>query len=132
MDNVFHGLSFVFVYLDDILLFSHSEHEHKLHFQLVFKRLREHGLVISPTKCELGVSKIDFLGHHINNHGAFPLDKKVQAIADFPKPTSTKALQEFLGMVNFYYRFIPHAAAIMRPLYSAVSGKAKLVEWTDD
>ena len=132
MDTVLHGLSFVFVYLDDILLFSHSEQEHKTHLRLVFERIREHGLIISPTKCKFGVSEIDFLGHRINSLGAFPLDKKVQAITDFPKPTSTKALQEFLGMVNFYHRFIPHAAAVMRPLYSAISGKAKLVEWTDE
>jgi cleavage and polyadenylation specificity factor subunit 1 len=132
MDTVLHDLSFIFVYLDDILVFSHSEKEHKSHLRQVFSRLREHGLVISPSKCEFGSSDIDFLGHHINKLGAFPLDKKVQAIKDFQKPMTVKALQEFLGMVNFYHRFIPHAASIMQPLYSAVSGKAKLVDWTDE
>ena len=132
MDTVLRGFSFTFVYLDDILVFSRSQAEHRCHLQQVFQRLKEQGLVISPTKCKFGVSEIDFLGHHVNKHGIFPLPARVQAISDFQKPTSTKGLQEFLGMVNFYHRFIPHAASIMQPLYSAVSGKAKLVEWTAD
>lgn len=132
MDTVLRGLTCTFVYLDDILVFSRSEKEHHIHLHQVFERLRENGLVISPTKCQFGVKEIDFLGHHVNRSGVYPLHKKVQAITDFPKPTSTKGLQEFLGMINFYHRFVPHAAAIMQPLYTAVSGKVKLVEWTDD
>ena len=132
MDTVLHGLNFVFVYLDDILVFSHSDKEHYTHLRQVFKRLQEHGLVISPSKCQFGVSEIDFLGHRVNKFGVYPLQTKVQAIVDFPKPATTKGLQEFLGMVNFYHRFIPHAASLMESLYQAVSGKGKLVEWTDD
>jgi len=132
MDTVLRGLSFLFVYLDDILIFSRSEKEHKAHLHQVFQRLREHGLVISPSKCMFGVSEIDFLGHHINKHGVYPMETKVQAIKSFPKPTTTKGLQEFLGMVNFYHRFLPRAASLLEPLYCAVSSKTKLIEWTDE
>lgn len=132
MDTVLRGLNFIFVYLDDILVFSHTEKEHKDHLRQVFQRLQEHGLVISSTKCKFGLSEIDFLGHHIDKHGVYPLQSKVQAIRDFPKPMTTKGLQEFLGMVNFYHRFVLHAAVLMQPLYQACSGKAKLVEWTDN
>lgn len=130
MDTVLRGLQFIFVYLDDILVFSRSEKEHKSHLRQVFERLREYGLVISIAKCQFGIREIDFLGHHIDKCGVVPLPRKVQAVMDFPKPVTTKKLQEFLGMVNFYHRFIPRAARIMQPLYDAVSGKDKLVEWT--
>ena len=132
MDTVLHGLQYVFVYLDDILVFSHSKQEHMTHLKEVFGRLREHGLIISPAKCKFGVKEIDFLGHHITSDGIFPLADKVQVILDFPRPTTTKGLQEFLGMVNFYHRFLPRAAAKLQPLYSAVSRKDKLIQWTPD
>ena len=132
MDTVLQGLPFTFVYLDDILVFSHSEKEHLAHLRQLFERLREYGLVISISKCKFGVADIDFLGHRINKHGVTPLEKKVQAVIEFPKPATTKSLQEFLGMVNYYHRFLPHAAQIMLPLYKAIAKKAKLVEWTED
>ena len=130
MDTVCRGLSFVFVYLDDILIFSRSCAEHKEHLRQLFGRLREHGLVISIAKCKFGVTEIDFLGHRVNEHGVFPLPEKVEAIRTFPKPSTVKGLQEYLGMVNFYHRFVPSAANIMQPLYCTVSGKGKLVTWT--
>ena len=132
MDTVLHGLNFIFVYLDDILVFSHSETEHKNHLCQVFGRLKEHGLIISSSKCEFGVSEIDFLGHHIDKNGVVPLKKKVQAVIDFPKPSTVKGLQEFLGMVNFYHRFVPNCATVMRPLYDATSSKVKLVKWNTE
>lgn len=132
IDTVLRGLPFVFAYLDDILIFSRSDNEHRSHLNQVFERLRQYGLVISPAKCQFGVSELDFLGHHLSPSGVVPLRAKVEAITNFPKPATTKGLQEFLGMVNFYHRFIPRAASIMRPLYGAISGKQKLVVWTDE
>ncbi|KAM9332585.1 uncharacterized protein KZ484_017662 [Pholidichthys leucotaenia] len=85
-------------------------------------------------KCQFGVSTIDFLGHRVTNDGAVPLPSKVTAVANFPRPLTVKSLQEFLGMVNFYHRFIPHAAQLMRPLYEALKGKSPrhTVEWSAD
>ncbi len=132
MDTVCQGLDFVFVYLDDILIFSRSEAEHKIHLRQLFERLQEHGLVISLAKCKFGVSEIDFLGHRVNQYGVTPLPGKVQAIREFPKPSTVKGLQEYLGMINFYHRFVPSAAAVMQPLFNATKGKTKLVKWTQD
>jgi hypothetical protein len=67
-------------------------------------------------KCELARQEIDFLGHHITAEGASLIFKHVQAIQDFPAPQDKKQLQTFLGMVNFYRRFIPAAANILLPL----------------
>ena len=88
--------------------------------------------MVNPAKCIFGVKEIDFLGHHITEQGATPLPDKVDAIRNFIKPLTRKGIPEFVGMVNFYHRFIPHAAKIMQPLYQALSSKAKnLITWTD-
>ena len=132
MDTACRGLSFVFVYLDDILIFSQSQEEHEAHPRQLFGRLQEHGLVISLSKCQFGVDEIDFLDHHVNQQGVFPLPDKVNAIRSFPRPTAVKQLQEYFGMVNFYHRFVPSAAALMQPLYKAIDMKHKLLVWTSE
>ena len=134
MDRVCRGLDFVFVYLDDILIGSRNEAEHLSHLRQLFDRLRMYGLILNPQKCKFGQPKIEFLCHLINKNGASPLPSKVEAIKQFPQPCSVRGLQEFLGMVNFYHRFIPSAAKIMKPLYSAVSNskRDKTLTWTPE
>ena len=78
MDTVTRGLSFIFVYLDDILIASTNPVEHIEQLKILFERLQEHGLVINPSKCQFGVSPINFLGHIVNQHGAAPLPEKVR------------------------------------------------------
>ncbi|KAL7844548.1 hypothetical protein SRHO_G00230870 [Serrasalmus rhombeus] len=134
MDSVLRDLPFLFVYLDDILVASSSPSEHLSHLHTLFERLTEHGLIINPAKCEFGLSTIDFLGHRVTQDGVVPLPSKVEAITTFPRPVTVRALQEFLGMVNFYHRFFPRAAQTMRPLYEALKGgKPKhTVDWSPD
>ncbi|BHF65861.1 hypothetical protein SprV_0200887400 [Sparganum proliferum] len=88
----------------------------------VFDRLDQFGVVINPSKCVLGVPSLDFLGHHVDAKGLRPLSSKVEAIRDFPPPTSKRQLQRFLGMVNFYRRFLPNCADLMLPLTNMLSG----------
>ena len=135
MDTVCCGLKTVFVYFNDILVSSPNQALRKLHLRQWFERLRDHGLVINVAKCQFGCPSIDFLGHHITQHGATALTDKVEAIAAFKQPATIKDLHRFVGMVNFYRRFIPSAARIMAPLFSALSAKAsvpKLLVWTED
>ncbi len=132
MDSVCQGLDFVFVYIDDILVASTDAETHMQHLRSLFQRLQEHGLVINTAKSQFGRTTIDFLGHRITAAGCTPLPDKVVAIAQFPQPTSIKKLQEFVGMVNFYRRFIPSAARIMIPLFEALKGKPKKLFWTEE
>ncbi len=120
MDEVLSGLDFAFCYLDDILIGSSSTEEHMQHLHLVLQRLQEYGLILNMEKCELACQEIDFLGHHITAEGASPILRHVQAIQDFPAPQDKKQLQTFLGMVNFYRRFIPAGANILLPLTDAL------------
>ena len=73
---------------------------------------------------------MDFFGHQISSNGVLPLPGMVDVVRKFPQPTTVKGLQEFNGMVNFYHRFVPGAARIMRPLYAAITGKSKVLAWT--
>jgi hypothetical protein len=131
MDQVLASLGFVFVYLDDILIASPDERTHQQHLRAVLERLQEAGLVLNAEKCLFGVSAVEFLGHHITAEGAEPLQQKVAAIADFQRPQDAKGMQRFLGMINFYRRFIQGAAGILRPLTDALRGKPRgRVIWT--
>lgn len=135
IDQVVRGLPFCFAYLDDLLVASANAQEHKDHLLQLFARLREYGLVINSVKCEFGVAELDFLGHHLTSKGIQPLPTKVQAISDFPSPTSKRALRRFLGLINFYRRFIPNCAALLQPLEELLrdpkSPTAPLV-WSED
>ena len=88
MDTVCRGSSSFFVYLDDILIFSHcSEQQHLQHLKQLFQRLKDYGPVISLEKCRFGVREIEFLGHRVNKDGLLPLPMKIEAIKSYPKPT---------------------------------------------
>ena len=128
MDTVLRGLDCTFV---NILVASRSKAEHMVHLRQVLERLQQQGLVIKLAKCQFGRYELDFLGHHITKHGATPLPSKVTAIREFSRPSTVKGLQEFVGMVNFYHCFVPAAASIMQPLYKALVGKLKVLQWND-
>lgn len=123
MDTVLRDLPFLFIYLDDILVASSSAGEHLSHLRVLFERLSAHGLIINPAKCQFGLVEIDFLGHRVSAQGTVPLPTQVEAIMGFPRLLTIRLLQEFLGMLNFYNRFIPRAAHLMHPLYEALRGK---------
>ncbi len=135
MDVTCRDLPFVFTYIDDLLVASENETEHVEHLRILFERLEQNGLVVNPAKCQFGCTEIDFLGHHITEQGSIPLGQKVQAVREFPKPMNIKGLQEFVGMINFYNRFLPHSAEILAPLYQAIgknSRSIKKISWSDD
>ena len=138
MNQVLQGLDFVYVYIDDLLITSSSPEEHLEHLRLVFQRLEEHGIIINVPKSRFGVSELDFLGHKVNANGIHPLEEKVQVIREFPRPNTQHQLRRFLGLVNFYHRFIPHGAALLQPLHTLLkhtnhsSGSPDSPAWTED
>ena len=135
IDQVLRGLHFCYACIDDVLIASASPQEHQEHLRLVFQRFHDHGVVINPNKCQFGASSLQFLGHQIDSVGIRPLNHKVQAILDFPVPTTHRKLHEFLGLVNFYHRFIPHAADLLRPLNEllpSLTTSTKTVTWTEE
>jgi Reverse transcriptase (RNA-dependent DNA polymerase) len=112
MDQVLRGLDYCFVYLDDVLVASSTMEEHLEHLEW---------------------SVVEFLGHRVSAAGVAPLQSKVQAVEQFPQPQSIKQLMTFLGMLNFYRRFLPQAAKVLKPLTDCLKGAtvATAVSWTD-
>ena len=132
MDQVLRGISFAYAYIDDILIASATPEEHLRHLRIVFGRLATHGIIINPNKCLFGVPELDFLRHHIDQRGITPLPEKVQVVRGFPKPQSQRQLRQFIGMVNFYHRFLPHCADLMRPLHALITSstpKSQPLTW---
>ena len=135
MDRVLAAVKAAWAYLDDVLIASPSLEQHLLDIKEVFARLQEAGLVINFEKCLFAVQELDFLGHHISAAGITPLPLRVAALQRHPPPCTVKQLLGFLGMVNFYRRFIRGAAGILRPLTDALRGGPKpsaAVDWSPD
>lgn len=133
--QVLNGLNFCIPYMDDIFIASESEEEHEHHLRQVLERLKQHGLKLNPAKCTLGKSTVPFLGCLITPSGVKPLPQKTEAIAKFPKPETIAELRRFLAMLNFYRRFIPHAAQTQAPLHELLKDSKKndkrLVPWNN-
>jgi hypothetical protein len=84
--------------------------EHLEHLRTFFEILKENGLTINPSKCTFTASSVKFLGHMVRESGVVPLPCHVEAIDSFPPPTDLRQLQRFLGLINFYCRFLPGIA----------------------
>ncbi|GFV82441.1 retrovirus-related Pol polyprotein from transposon 17.6 [Trichonephila clavipes] len=110
MHEVLRGLPFCFVYLGDILCYSENAEEHRSHLRTIFQRLSSCGLKLNISKCVFGVTELIFLGHLITPDGIKPLPDKVQAVLDYKQPETVGSLRKFLGLLNFYRRFLPKAA----------------------
>jgi hypothetical protein len=131
MDKLFCHLPFVFVYLNDILIASKDLAEHMRHLRQVFEILQSAGLQINPAKCTFSVSTLTFLGHNVSSFGISPMEKHVKALTDFPLPSDLKQLQRFLGLINFYRRFLPGIAGTLQPLTDLLRGNPKSLVWTE-
>uniref|UniRef100_A0A8P4GJA5 Gypsy retrotransposon integrase-like protein 1 n=1 Tax=Dicentrarchus labrax TaxID=13489 RepID=A0A8P4GJA5_DICLA len=114
---------FLFVYLDDILIFSQSQEEHVQHVRQVLQRLLENKLFVKAEKCEFHVTSVSFLGFIIERGQVKADPAKIQAVADWPSPTTRKQLQRFLGFANFYRRFIRNYSKVAAPLTKLTSVK---------
>ena len=92
----------LYVYINDITLYSETFKEHIALLEEFLKRLRRFHLYIKPKKCTLAAHEVELLGHLITREGIKPSPSKVKAIADYPRPTSKTELQAFLGLIGYY------------------------------
>ena len=128
MHRVLSGVEAAFPFVDDVLVASATYEQNVADVRAVLERLREAGLVLNGEKCIFGATEVDFLGHHVTAAGISPIQDKVEGVLRHPRPVTMRQLLAFLGMFNFYRRFIPAAARILRPLTEATKGSPKLTE----
>lgn len=134
--EVLRGLDFVFPFIDDLLLASENETQHREHLHTVLKRLEDNGITINPAKCNLGKPEVQFLGYTVSADGIKPPQHKIEAITNYPKPTNIEELRRFLGMINFYRDHIPNAASKQAPLNAYLHNVKKRdktpITWTEE
>jgi hypothetical protein len=121
---------FIYVYLDDILIFSSSLQEHVQHVRRVLQRLLENGLFVKAEKCAFHAQSVSFLGYIVSSEGVRMDPDRVKAVMEWPSPDSRKALQRFLGFANFYRRFIRNFSQLAAPLTALTSPRVTF-RWSD-
>ncbi|GBG61919.1 hypothetical protein CBR_g26083 [Chara braunii] len=107
---------FVLIYLDDILVYSRNLDEHIVHLRTVLDRLRTAKYKANRAKCEFAQQELKYLGHFVTPQGIRPLADKIKAIQDWPEPTNTTKVRSFMGLAEYYQRFIGGYARIAAPL----------------
>ena len=132
MDAILGGIPHVFVYIDDVLIASNTEEEHYADLKRVCEILEEHGMIVNRSKCVLAQRSLEFLGFQVDSTGIKPLPERVEGIMATPAPNTVKGLQSFLGMVNYYRRFIKNAAHHLFHLFNLLKEKPKTLPWNAD
>ena len=132
MNSVLDGLlgKICLVYLDDIIIYSNSDEEHKTHVNMVADRLRENNLKVKLSKCHFAREQVEYLSHIISNGSLRTNPEKTSAVSSFKVPTNVKQMQSFLGFVSYYRKFIPNCAKLCSPLIHLTT-KYVPFEWTD-
>ena len=131
MECVLRGLHWkiALIYLDDVLVYSRTFDDHLHRLRLVFDRFRAAGLKLKPKKCFFGRKKVKFLGHVVSEEGVRPDPAKIQAIKEYPVPTRVKDVRAFLGLANYYRKFVKDFAKIACPL-NDLTKKAVKFYWS--
>ncbi|XP_073357951.1 uncharacterized protein [Aegilops tauschii subsp. strangulata] len=122
---------FVVVFIDDIMVYSKNEEEHKEHLRLVLEKLREHQLYAKFSKCEFWLKEVGFLGHVISREGIAVDPTKVQSVTEWLAPTSVSEIRSFLGLEGYYRRFIENFSKIAKPMTELLKKDTKFI-WTEE
>jgi hypothetical protein len=126
MNNVFRDMldKFVLIYLDDILIYSRTPEEHAEHLQAVLQRLLEHDLKAKLSKCEFFKPNVKFLGHIVGEQGTQVDPDKVAVVKNWPRPKTPGDVRSFLGLANYFRKFIQGFAELARPLQKLTTGSS--------
>ena len=131
MNMVFGNLPFVEVYLDDITVHSNSLEQHIKDLIVVFNKLKEANLKINAEKCIWCTKSVKVLGHTVSKDQVMMDEAKIDAIKQREPPKNLKQLQSFLGLANYYRRFIKNFSKIAQPMFALCSKGIKF-EWNDE
>ena len=116
MEGFLQGIPSTGVLLDNILITGPSTEEHLDNVEKVLRRLSEAGLQLKAVKCQFMKPVLECLGHRVDTEGFHPVETKVKAIQEAPAPKNPTELKSFLGVLNFYGKFIPNLSSTLELL----------------
>jgi hypothetical protein len=121
------------LYIDDVLISGENEEEYLKNLRSVFQRFRDHGVVIHPKKAKLGLSELEYVGHTVDKDGLHFSNEKRLEVLNFPKPTTQKHVQMFLGLANYFRDHVSHITELLAPLREMIVqyDKRKKVIWNE-
>uniref|UniRef100_A0A3B3S779 ribonuclease H n=1 Tax=Paramormyrops kingsleyae TaxID=1676925 RepID=A0A3B3S779_9TELE len=117
IEGLLRGIPRVALYLDDILLSGSDEADHLKNLDTVLNKLEEAGLRLKRCKCMFLQEEVEYLGHRVDSKGLHPVKKKVIAIMEAPTPKNVTELKSYLGLLNYYNKFLPNLATLLAPLH---------------
>ncbi len=126
MEGFLQGIPGVTIYLDDILITGRDYQEHLHTSSDVLKQLKDGGLRLKREKCAFMQREAVFLGHRVDSAGLRPLSNKVEALQKAPAPRNVTELKAYLGLLNYYHRFLPNLSTWLAPLHNILR---KSVKW---
>jgi hypothetical protein len=121
----------VLVYLDDILIFSKTPEQHIEHLKYVLDTLRRHDYYAKLIKCAFGQTELEFLGHIVGAEGIKVDPRKTETVRQWPTPKNVSHVRSFLGLANYFRKFIKDFAKIAYPM-TELTKKDTPWTWTDN
>lgn len=125
MEGLLQGIPHVTIFLDDVLLTGKDDREHLQTLATVLKRLQEAGLRLKRAKCLFMNEEVMFLGHKVDATGLHPVHEKVQAIKEAPTPSNVTELKAYLGLLNYYNKFLPNLSTVLAPVHKLLQKDTK-------
>ncbi|XP_032879397.1 uncharacterized protein K02A2.6-like [Amblyraja radiata] len=125
MEQVLQGIPGTQCYLDDILITGRTVEEHLSNLERVLGRLKRYGLRANKAKCDFFKEQLAYCGHLIDRHGLHKSPDKIAAVVNAPAPVNVSQLCSFLGLINYYHKFLPNLSAILYPLNGLLKSGVK-------
>lgn len=130
MDKILEGINGIGCILDDLIITEKNDEEHLQNLESVLKRHSEYGIRLKESKCSLMKSEVEYFAFIVSKDGIQPSPQKVKAMLNVAEPENVKELQSWLGMVNYYRKWIPDMSTVLQPLNELLAKKAKW-QWNE-
>jgi hypothetical protein len=126
MNHVFHPFihHFVLVFFDDILIYSKTWQSHLFHVDKILHLLLQHQIFLKRSKCAFGFSEVEQLGHIVGKDGVWVDPKNIEVLQDWTRPNTIKSLCGFLGLTDYYCKFVQNYGKIVAPLTSLLKNSS--------
>ena len=131
LESVFSEVKGIAIYIDDLIITGPDDETHLNNLRDVLRICQERGLTIKESKCEFFKDEVNFLGYRLNAQGLQPQPEKLKAVHDAPEPRNVSELKSYLGMLNYYAKYIHNLSHHLAPLYDLLK-KGNKWHWGKD